>query len=174
MGKLKMKNKMLVITLALFYSSISFAASEGDSYGGFQYGLVTYSENGFPDAEPTALVGRYGTFVNDNVAVEGRFGFGLQDDTVFGIDVEVDTFFGIYGVFHASSNSDTSFYGVLGFTKGELTFSVPGFSISEDDSGLSYGFGVDINSFNIEYMLYMDETDFDVSAISFGYKSIFK
>ena len=118
-------------------------------------------------------LGRYGRFINDNVAVEGRFGFGLQDDTVLGVDVEIDTFFGVYGVFHISSNSDTSFYGVLGFTKGELTASVPGFSITEDDSGLSYGFGVDIKSFNIEYMLYLDEDFYEVSAISFGYNSYF-
>ena len=170
MGMFNMKKILLVITFAFFYSSISLAASEGDTYGGLQYGLVTYSEDGFPDAEPTALVGRYGKFVKDNVAVEGRFGIGLQDDTVLGIDVEVDTFFGVYGVFHVSSNSDTSLYGVLGFTKGEVTASVPGFSFSQDDSGLSYGFGVDINSFNIEYMLYLDETDYDVSAISFGFK----
>jgi len=97
----------------------------------------------------------------------------LQDDTVLGVDVEIDTFFGVYGVFHISSNSDTSFYGVLGFTKGELTASVPGFSITEDDSGLSYGFGVDIKSFNIEYMLYLDEDFYEVSAISFGYNSYF-
>jgi len=104
-----MKKILLVVTLAFFYSSISFAASEGDTYVGVQYGLFTYDEVGFPDVEPTALVGRYGRFINDNVAVEGRFGFGLQDDTVLGVDVEIDTFFGVYGVFHISSNSDTSF-----------------------------------------------------------------
>ena len=168
-----MKKILLVITLAFFYSSISFAASEGDTYGGLQYGLFTYAEDGFPDAEPTALVGRYGQFVNDNVSVEGRFGIGLQDDTVLGVDVEIDTLFGLYGVFHTSSNSNTSFYGVLGFTKGEATASVPGFSVTEDDSGLSYGFGVDINSFNIEYMLYLDEDGYDLSAISLGYISKF-
>jgi len=54
-----------------------------------------------------------------------------------------------------------------------LTASVPGFSITEDDSGLSYGFGVDIKSFNIEYMLYLDEDFYEVSAISFGYNSYF-
>ena len=177
MGKPKMKKILLVITLALFYSSISYAASEGDTYGGLQYALVTYDEDGVDEAEPTALVGRYGQFVNDNISVEGRFGFGLQDDTVnvlgIDVDVEVDTFFGVYGVFHASSNSDTSFYGVLGFTKGEVTASAGGISVSEDDSGLSYGFGVDFNSFNIEYMLYLDEDFYEVSAISFGYNTYF-
>ena len=173
MGKFNMKKILLVITFAFFHSSISLAASEGDTYGGFQYGLLTYSEDGFPDLEPTALAGRYGQFVNDNISVEGRFGIGMQDDTALGVSIELDTFYGVYGVAHASSNSDVSFYGVFGFTKGKLTASIPGFSISDSDSGLSYGFGVDFNSFNIEYMLYLDEDFYDISAISFGYKSYF-
>ena len=75
-----MKNILLVIALVFSYSSISFAASEGDTYGGLQYALVTYDEDGFDEAEPTALVGRYGQFVNDSVSIEGRIGFGLSDD----------------------------------------------------------------------------------------------
>ncbi len=172
-----MKNILLVIALVFSYSSISFAASEGDTYGGLQYALVTYDEDGFDEAEPTALVGRYGQFVNDSVSIEGRIGFGLSDDSVdvgaFDIDIEVNHLFGIYGVFHANSNSDTSVYGVLGFTQGELEGSAMGISVSEDDSGLSYGFGVNIKSFNIEYMSYIDEDDYDVTAISLGFATQF-
>ena len=57
-GKLKMKHILLVITLAFFYSSPSIATSKGESYGGLQYALVTYDEDGFDEVEPTALVGR--------------------------------------------------------------------------------------------------------------------
>lgn len=172
-----MKNILFVITLALFYNSPSFAASAGESYGGLQYALVTYDEDGFDEVEPTALVGRYGHFINDNVAIEGRIGFGLQDDTVdagaFDIDIEVDSLYGIYGVFHTSSNSDTNFYGVLGFTKGEIEGSAFGLTVSEDDSGLSYGFGVNIKWFSIEYMSYLDDDDWDATAISLGFTTEF-
>jgi len=168
-----MEKILLVVTLAFLYSPISLAASEGNSYGGFQYALVTYEEDGFDDIEPTALVGRYGQFVSDNVAIEGRLGIGLQDDSidVLGVDVdlEIDHLLGVYGVFHATSNSDTSVYGVLGFTQGELSVDVLGETFTDDDSGLSYGFGVNIQSFNIEYMMYLDEDDYEVSAISLGY-----
>ena len=172
-----MKHILLVITLAFFYSSPSIAASKGESYGGLQYALVTYDEDGFDEVEPTALVGRYGHFVSDYVAIEGRIGFGLQDDTVdagaFDIDIEVDSLYGVYGVFHTSSSSDTNFYGVLGFTRGELEGSAFGLTVSEDDSGLSYGFGVNIKWFNIEYMHYLDDDDWDATAISLGFTTEF-
>jgi outer membrane immunogenic protein len=172
-----MKKILFTIILAVVYSSPLFAAGEGSKYVGLQYGLFTYDEDGIDEAEPTALVARIGAFVNDNVAIEGRFGFGLQDDTVnvfnTDVDVEIDNLFGVYGVFHATSNSDASVYGVLGFSKGELSASVGDDSISEDDSGFSYGFGVNIQSFNVEYMRYLDEDTYKVSAISFGFVSEF-
>ena len=104
---LKMKILSLVITLMFFYSSSSNAASEGDVYGGLQYALFNI-DDGSDEVEPTALVARIGRFLNENVAIEGRIGFGLEDDTLdagpFDIDVDVDSLLGIYGVFHANSN----------------------------------------------------------------------
>ena len=168
-----MKKILSIIVLACFFSPSSYAAAEGDSYFGLQYALVTYDEDGFPDAQPTALVLRYGQFVNNSISVEGRLGIGLQDDTVnflnTDVDIEVDSVFGVYGLFHAGSSDNVALYGVLGFTKGKLTASIPGDSISESDSGLSFGVGVDIQSFNIEYMLYLDEDFYSVSALSLGY-----
>ena len=172
-----MKSILLVVVLVFSYSSVSIAASEGDTYGGLQYALVTYDEDGIDEVEPTALVGRFGKFVSENVAIEGRLGFGLSDDSVdvgpFDVDVEVEYLFGFYGVFHTNSNSDTSVYGVLGFTQGELEGSAMGITVSEDDSGLSYGFGINIKSFTIEYMSYIDEDDYDVTAISLGFATEF-
>ena len=69
--------------------------------------------------------------------------------------------------------SDASFYGVIGFSQGEIEGSAFGITVSEDESGLSYGFGVNIKSFNIEYMSYLDEDDFDATAISLGYVTQF-
>ena len=96
-----------------------------------------------------------------------------MDAGAFDIDIEVDSLYGVYGVFHTSSSSDTNFYGVLGFTRGELEGSAFGLTVSEDDSGLSYGFGVNIKWFNIEYMHYLDDDDWDATAISLGFTSEF-
>ena len=177
-----MKAKYWFTGIVFLMGSPAYAAGQGSSYVGAQYALVTYDEEGFDDVEPTALVGRLGHFVNDNVAIEGRIGLGLQDDEVevdlgflgtVDVEVEVENLFGIYAAIHSSSSSDTSFYGIFGFTQGELEASALGIDVSEDESGFSYGFGLNINKFNIEYMSYLDEDDFEVTAISLGFVNEF-
>lgn len=167
-----MKKTALIMSLVFYYSSFSLSASEGKTYVGIQYSQLNYDDEDFAEeAEPTALIGRYGYFFNDNFSVESRLGFGLGDDTLdFGVDVdiEVDNIYGLYGLYHLGNN-DVSFYGVLGLSKGELTGKGSGISESDDESGLSYGMGVDIKSFNIEYMMYLDEDTFEASALGLGY-----
>ncbi len=160
-------------------------SAEGDSYLGIQYGIVTFSESGIPDFEPTALVGRYGKFTSDNLAVEGRLGIGLSDDSqnIFGLDVdlEIDHILGVYGAYYSgTSSSTTRAYGILGFTQGEFTITVPGFgSVSDDDSDISFGLGVNFaigenGVINLEYMNYMEIEGTDITAIAIGYNATFK
>jgi len=167
-----MKKTALIVSLVFYCSSFSLGASKGEKYFGIQYSQLNHNNEDFPEeAKPTALIGRYGYFFNDNFSVESRLGFGLGDDTLdFGVDVdiEVDNIYGIYGLYHFR-NDDVSFYGVLGLSKGELTSKGPSISESDNESGLSYGIGVDIKSFNIEYMMYLDEDTFETSAIAIGY-----
>ena|SRR5690554_843016 len=166
-----------VLGLSMAATMTSYAASEGGSYGGFQYALGTYSEDGFDDANPNALVGRYGKFVNDNFAIEGRIGFGIGDDsisTTFGdISIEADTLIGVYGLGHVEINDSSSVYGLLGFTRGELTASASGITFSDDDSGLSYGVGANVGvsdslALNLEYIQYLSTSDYDFTAIGLG------
>ena len=168
-----------VLGLTMATAMFANANSEGDSYGGFQYGLGTYSEDGFDDANPNALVGRYGKFINDNFAIEGRIGFGVGDDsvndsTVGDIAIEIDTLIGVYGVGHVAINDSSSVYGLLGFSRGELTATATdfGMSISDDDSSLSYGVGSNIGlsdtlALNLEYVQYLT-SDYDFTAIGIG------
>ena len=172
-----MKTIIAVIGVALFYVTPLHAEGKDTNYWGAQYALVTYDEKGIDEFEPTALVFRLGRFITDNISVEGRLGFGLQDDDVdigaINAEVEVDKLYGFYGVFHTSGSDDTNVYGVLGFTKGELEATVLGETFEGDDSGLSYGIGANFRGFNIEYMSYLDEDDYDVTAISLGYRRMF-
>ena len=153
------------------------AAQEGSKYAGLQYALVTYEEDGFDDVEPTALVGRIGQFTSDNFAIEGRLGFGLQDDTIdvgpFDLDLEVNSLFGVYGVLQSSPSNGISVYGILGFSRVELEATALGVSVSDDDTGLSYGFGLNLKGFNVEYMSYLDEDDYQISALSLGFVAEF-
>jgi hypothetical protein len=159
-------------------TSIASAASEGDNYFGLGYGMVTYSEDGLGDVNPTALVGRLGTYVTNNVSIEGRYGFGLIDDSLVisgvTVDVEIDSIMGVYGVVHNDISADASIYGLLGFTKGEITanLSRPGFqpvSANDSDTGLSFGAGLDTGKFNIEFTQYLSESTYDVTALSLGF-----
>jgi len=179
MNKLK---RISIIASLLSFSSLSSAADIGDQYYGLGYGMTTYSENGYSDFKPTALLGKFGEYLTDNVSIEGRFAIGLGDDTqnisgtVVDLSVEIDYLMGVYGVVHTDINSDASAYALLGFSKGKLTAtaSAPGFtsqtiSASADDSGISFGFGVDIGSINIEFTQYLSDSTYDLTSIGIGY-----
>ena len=169
----------LAIAAAVSFSGAAAAdpTSAGTTYIGGQYAAVTYSEDNVPDAEPSAIVGRAGTFISDNLSIEGRFGFGLEDDTVslagVDVDVEIDNFIGGYITGHLPLADQASLYGVLGFTSAKGKFSAGGGSISERDSGISWGAGFNFYAteqlgLNLEYMQYLDESGYDLSAIAFG------
>ncbi len=168
-----MNKHICTFLIAMLFTPALYAANVGSNYGGVQYALVNIDFDGIGDVDPTAVVGKLGYFLNDNIAIEGRLGFGLQDDDILGVDVDIDSLFGIYGVFHASSSSETTFYGVLGYTDAEAEFSGPGGSAEGDESSFSFGFGANIGRLNIEYMSYIDEDDTEATAISIGYVASF-
>lgn len=172
-----MKTRFLLIATVLCYGLPAEAAQQMKNYAGLQYALVTYAEEGFDDVEPTALVGRIGTHINEYFSGEARLGFGLQDDSldirVFGgdakVDLEVEYLVGVYGVLQSRPQNGFSVYGVLGFSQAELKASAQGISVSDEESGLSYGIGANYKWFNLEYMSYLDEASFEVTALSLGF-----
>ena len=151
----------------------------GTSYAGLNYALFAYRENGIgKDLEPTALVGKLGHFIFDQLSVEGRFGLGVSDDTIKagnGVDVtgDLDRMFGLYATGHFPLGEHASVYALIGFTDIRATFSTPGVSVSESDNGFTYGFGADIYTgprfgINAEYTRYLDQTGYRFSATSIG------
>jgi len=175
-----MKQSLLIAVLAMTCISEVYAANQGQQYFGVQYGLasVDIQVSGLDDFEPTGLLGKVGYFGSENVAIEGRFGIGLQDDSqnvggVLDVDFDIEHLCGVYGVLYLDASNDTSFYGVIGFSQAKGKLSALGVSDSDSESGLSYGFGVNIKSLNLEYMNYLDEDDLEVTAIAIGYVSRF-
>ncbi len=171
------------LALVLGIASNAYAA-EGDTYGGLQYSMLSYSEIDLPDYELTALIGRYGQFISDEFAMEVRMGYGLADDTqkIFGIDaiLDLDTFLGVYGVGYSYVSPASRLYWVVGLTQSRLTVTIPEYrSDSKTDADISYGLGVDIELgdsgvINLEYMNYMEfENSADITAIAIGYKAYF-
>jgi outer membrane immunogenic protein len=172
-----------VTTAALMLSNSVYAGNAGSRYGGIQYAITTYSEDGVSEEpKPTALIGLVGANITDRFAVEGRLGFGLQDDTVSvsGADVstDIDSLIGVYGIGHINLGGGSSVYGLLGVSRAELTFSYPDNPVleskSDNKTGLSFGIGADIPvsnyvALNIEFVQYL-MSGFDLSAFSFGVK----
>ena len=184
-----MKNNLMMIMLAMALqlpAASAYSQAEENLYLGLQYAVAEYNENGIsPTFNPAALVGRVGYFLHPSFSVEGRFGFGLSDDTNFvpefgvgGIDatLELDSIFGLYGTGHIKLGQSSSIYGILGVSSVKATASVPAFPaarLAEDESSVSYGVGAEVGlgkniGLNIEYLRYLDKSDFELDAIAAG------
>lgn len=179
---MKKKLALAAATLALMpFLANSAPLQQGTSYAGVNYALLNYSEDGFPDAEPTALVGKLGYYMVDQIAVEGRLGIGMTDDTIT-VDVDdgpvqatldIDRMFGLYLVGNLPLSEQASLYALVGFTDFKGTGTVLGQSFSMTDSGFTYGFGANLYAspqfgINAEYTQYLDETGYSLSAVSIG------
>ena len=165
---------LIVATSLYIFSSALIAGGKGQSYMGIQYALGNYSEEGISqEADPSVLIGRYGTYLLDNFAIEGRVGIGIANDTlVFSgleVDVDVDYIVGVYALGHMNIAKGSSVYGLVGFTQAELTTSALGISNTNDDNGVSVGVGANLGAFNIEYIQYLNESEYEFSALSFGF-----
>lgn|SRR5690554_465474 len=164
-----------VLSVACLSANVALAEK---NYAGGSIAFVDYSEEGISDdASLTMLAGRLGTKFNENFSGEIRVGLGIGDDSVdvlgTEVDVELDSMFGAY--VRGGLQAADSFYPyvVLGYTRGELTASVPGFSDSESESDVSFGLGADVDineklTLNIEYMNYFDKDGAEVDGFSFG------
>ncbi len=178
-------------TLAPENTGTSFAAEKGDKYWGFDYMFLNYEEDGGGEVDVTALRLRMGYYFSPYFAVEGLVGIGVSDDSdegyfyyngslyVVDVELELDYMMGIYLRGEIPANDNIKFYGVAGFSKAEATASALGYSVSDDDTDLSFGIGLEITpnkdfGINIEYMQLMDESDYDISTVSLGCKFYFQ
>lgn len=177
--------KKLTTAIALM-SVLSAPVMAVSNYAGVQFNMITFSENGFPDAEPTALTGIFGHNFNDNFAVEGRFGFGLSDGSNsfsfggfdFNGDIAIDSLVSVFAKGSAPMGAAAKVYGLVGFTSGEITATVTevttgiSASVSDSETDLSYGFGVEFGSGKttgtLEYVQYIDKGAATISSINLG------
>lgn len=187
-----MLHRIVIIGLVISLGSISgnaFAGLTPGGYAGVQYASTDFSfQDVSEDFSPTALIGRAGSNLNRYFSIEGRLGLGLSDDTVTAtsgtttasLSIEIDTLIGVYGVGHVPLGKSSSLYALVGLTQVDATASasatdIGSASTSDDESDLSYGIGADIGILynlwvNVEYVQYLDKSDFDVSAIALGLK----
>ncbi|WP_164503657.1 outer membrane beta-barrel protein [Pleionea sediminis] len=157
-----MNKKLIGLSAA---SLLSMSLYAGD-YVGVSYKMVEVSEGSF-SIEPSAIDGKYGHMLTNNIALESRFGIGVADDE----DVGIDSMIGIFGAYHFKLDSIVTPYAIAGFSSTEL--SVPGGdSVTRND--FSYGIGADISidkksSISVEYVQYFDKDFLEGTAISAGW-----
>jgi len=172
-----MRKIAIAVVIALFYSSSSLAAGEGPASDELQYTPATYYVDGFGEATTNAWVSLYGQYKDENTTIEGiKIGDTLESRGSAlgpGIGLEVAPMFGTYGVFRTSITNNESTYVAIGITVDELFMDEADSFDSRNDSEFSYGFGVNNSSYNIEYMMYMDEENYGVAAFSVGFISEF-
>ena len=172
--------KLIAVTLLSSAAAMTTVAASANSAGSGYVGVLashyTFDVSGVSeDLNPTGLTLRGGYFLTDYIAVEGRLGTGVNDDSIgnSGVDLELDHLFGVYAVGHIPVNEVFSFYGLLGFSYAEATVSSRWASASDDDDGFSYGAGVQVNftpqiSGQLEYVSYLSKSDYDLNAASIG------
>ena len=157
---------------------------KGARYGGAHFAMGRYDEQGVSaTARPKAMVARFGEFVEDRFAIEGRAGFGLGSDTVtvegFDVDVQIDNMAAAYLLGHVPLGEQATAYALSGMTHGRMTVSIGSVSASATDTGLTWGAGLNVHSpdselvFNVEYARYLDGGTYTLSAISFGLAGAF-
>ena len=168
---------LFIVAIALLYSSSSMAADEDQAANRFQNNLITYSEDGYDEKKPISWVDESGQLTNSNLTTEEKSINVLLDrnrndmGTQFGPGVAL--LFGTHGVLRTSGEQDGSSYVALGINLDELTRDEADTSYRWSDRDLSFGFGVNNSSSKIEYMMYVNEENYDISAISLGYISAF-
>jgi len=169
--------KVLIVVIALFYSSSSLAVGEGPASDLSQYTPATYHVDGFGEASANAWVSLYRQYEDENTTIEEvniEKALASRESALgTGIGLEVAPLFGTYGVFRTSITSDKSTYVAVGVTADELFMDEADSLEDRDDHEYSYGFGVNTSSYNIEYMMYMDEESSGVAAFSVGFISEF-
>jgi hypothetical protein len=168
---------LFVAVIAFLYSSSSMAADEARVTNRIQNNLITYHEDGYDEKKPISWAGKYEQLTNVNLTTEEKSINDSADrnrsDMETYIGPEVSPLFGTYSVFRTRGKQDGSSYLALGFNFDESTRDEAETSYNSDERDLSFGFGVNNSSFNIEYMMYVNEEKREITAISLGFISAF-
>jgi hypothetical protein len=174
-------SKLPLILTGLIGGAVLLASSGvyagSTAFDGLQYSLVSYQENGFDGAKQTSWADQYGKLENEDLSTDERSVDDWLDSNSSapgtGIGMGVAPLFDTYGVFRTSGSHDKSTYVALGYISDELTMDEAGTSDSRDDNGFSYGFGVNNSTSNFEYMMSVDQENYEVSAIGMRFISKF-
>lgn len=135
--------KKAILAAAILGTSLSASANWELGVG---YGNISDSEDGVDLSLGGLMVSAgYQYNVSDSVTLtpQVRYGIGIQDDEISGIDIELDNFYALSLKASTSLGEKAYAYVVPSYGKLELTGSAGGYSISAD-SDWEFGFGAGV------------------------------
>ena len=162
----------LVAALALPALAQAQPLPAGSGYLSLSAGMLTDSNGTGAEADVTALVTGLGYAVYDGIAIEGRLGFGVQDDELAnGTTVELDNLYGVYLVGHLPLAEMISLHAQGGVARAERTVSSNGLTRPTEAEGLSWAAGASFHlspslGIGVEYTQVLDESTMDLSGYS--------
>lgn len=168
---------------ALLASTASFAQAESSVYGGISTAFTNVDILGVDFDLNTAQL-QVGYSFNEHIAIEGRVGLGIGDDSVEGngqkVTLEVDTVASVFAKFIAPVG-DAEFYALAGMTHAKLEASATGLleaGETDSDQDFSYGIGAAYNvndsyALFLEYINLYDKNEVDATAITLGFNAKF-
>lgn len=159
-----MKKLITAATCGLLFSGALCA----EGYGGLSYGALE-TEFGSRDFDTPTLNLALGNIFNPNFAIEGRLGFGVDDDTDNGIKAEIEDYFAIYAKPMLPLSDVLTLYGLLGIAETTIDTNVG----DDDDDDISYGIGLSAKTrqgFDLfaEYITLYDDDNVEVSGFNLG------
>lgn len=159
---------MKTLLIAASAAALSLAAPALAHAETSVYGTIGYANIDIDPVNLGAIQGRLGVDITPNFAIEGEAAFGVADDEILGISVELTSSYGLFAVgkLPVSENVDVFVRG--GFASGEVD--IGGTSGSED--GAAYGAGIQAfftpnDGVRFDYTRYDFGGDADVWSIAY-------
>ena len=164
-----MNKNIKILTLPALLCCASVAQADG-AYVGAKLGLVSVDASEFDNATNAGIVLGY-DFVRSNAtfSVEGELTTTLSDGDLSmpgAGKAEWDiTTMAIYGVTKLQLSNSAYLKGKLGVLNEDVSVNTAFGSFSEDDTGMSFGFGLgfkirEMVSLEVEYTIIEDDVDF--------------
>lgn len=131
-----MKTLMIAASAAILSLAAIPAAAQAQVYG-----TVGYAGVDAEGANIGALQGRLGYKFNPVLGIEGEAAFGISDDTVSGVDVEMKHEVGVFGVVTAPISPSFDLFARAGYTGASFDTSLG----ELETDGFAYGVGGQYN-----------------------------
>jgi hypothetical protein len=100
-----------------------------------------YTHYDFDDVTLGGVGARLGYRLHPNFAVEGEAAFGVKDDDIGPVNVELDNQVGVYGVGVLPVSPQLDLFGRVGWARVEASGAAGPFIAGGDEDGVAYGAG---------------------------------